>query len=77
MARSSGLESDGAAMRNARIAAGLTITDVAEAAGVGTAYVSRLERGLQRNPSPPVLKRLADALGVPLVEIAVKDAVER
>lgn len=51
----------GAQLRSARLALGLTQSDVAVKAGVSKAYVSKVETGKER-PSDPVIYRLADAL---------------
>ena len=48
---------------------GLTKRELARRAKVTEAYVSQLESGARRNPSLPVLKRLAKALGVPVTEL--------
>ena len=48
---------------------GLSQTEVAKRSGVTRFYVSQLESGLRKNPSLPVLKRLARALGVPVTEL--------
>ncbi len=48
---------------------GLSQTEVARRSGVTRFYVSQLESGLRKNPSLPVLKRLAKALGVPVTEL--------
>jgi len=45
-----------------RRAAGLRRSEVAALAGVSVEYVTRLEQGRDRRPSPPVLAALADAL---------------
>jgi transcriptional regulator with XRE-family HTH domain len=42
----------------------LTQRDLAKRAKVTEAYISQLESGRRKNPSLPVLKRLAKALGV-------------
>lgn len=47
----------------------LTKRDLAKRAKVTEAYVSQLESGVRRNPSLPVLKRLARALGVPVAKL--------
>ena len=39
--------------------------ELSRRAKVTEAYVSQLESGVRKNPSLPVLKRLARALGVP------------
>ena len=48
---------------------GLSQTEIARRAGVTRFYVSQLESGLRKNPSLPVLKRIAKALGVPVTEL--------
>ncbi|MFM8978929.1 MAG: helix-turn-helix domain-containing protein, partial [Planctomycetia bacterium] len=61
----------------ARAAAGLSQADLARRAGLTPAYVSLLESGRRRPPRPPVVERLARALGNapgPLLELA---ALER
>ena len=55
----------GTALRELRIASGLTQAALAEAAGLNRTYPSLLERGL-RAPTFLVMWRLSGALGVPL-----------
>jgi transcriptional regulator with XRE-family HTH domain len=43
---------------------GHTLTTLAQAARISLPYLSQLESGQRRDPRPPVVKRLADALGV-------------
>ena len=52
-----------------REAKGLTQRDLARRAKVTQGYVAQLEVGLKTNPSLPVLRRLAKALGVPVAEL--------
>jgi len=47
----------------------LTQRDLAKRAKVTEAYISQLESGARKNPSLPVLKRLAKALGVPVTAL--------
>jgi transcriptional regulator with XRE-family HTH domain len=56
-------------IRKLREARGLTQAEVAERADVKKQYVTMLERGARKNPSLPVLKRIAKALGVPVTEL--------
>ena len=51
-------------LKTERLSAGLSVTDLAERAGISKAYASQLEAGAQQNPSLDVLKTLADALGI-------------
>ena len=48
---------------------GMTQEQVAKQAKVTKFYISQLETGLRKNPSLPVLRRLAKALGVPVAEL--------
>ncbi len=56
-------------LRRIRDPKGLTQDDVARKAKVTKPYLSQLEPGARKNPSLPVLKRLARALGVPVTEL--------
>lgn len=69
MSRSAVRGFSGALVRRLRERYDWTINDLAGKAGVSPQALSTWEGG--RNlPSPPLLKRLADALGVPVVELA-------
>lgn len=59
---------DPARLRARRVAAGRQQADVAKAAGISAGYLCELERGT-RNPSPPMLKRLAEALGCQITDL--------
>jgi transcriptional regulator with XRE-family HTH domain len=59
----------GCAIRRLRRARGLTIEDLAFAAGLHPTYLSGIERG-ERNPTWAKLGGLADALGVSVSMIA-------
>ena len=56
-------------LKERREGLGLTREQLAEKAKVTTAYVSMLEAGKRKNPSLPVLRRLAKELGVPVTEL--------
>jgi len=58
----------GKQLRGLRLEKGLTLQGLAEEVGKSESYLSRLERG-QINPSLGTLKRIADALGRPLVHL--------
>ncbi|MGW6334302.1 helix-turn-helix domain-containing protein [Nocardia rhamnosiphila] len=51
-----------------RRAPGLRRAELATLAGVSVEYITRLEQGRDRNPSPQVLAALADALGLTSAE---------
>lgn len=59
----------GQAIREIRLREGLTQEDLALRAGFHLTWVSRVESGTQAT-GWPTLKRIADALGVRMVEIA-------
>ena len=59
------LEMLGGLLRAQRIAADLSLRDLAERTQVSNAYLSQLERGLHE-PSLSVLRAISSALGVPL-----------
>jgi transcriptional regulator with XRE-family HTH domain len=59
----------GTTVKTLRAQRGLTQVELAKRAKVGQAYIAMLERGARKNPSLPVLKRLARALGVPVGEL--------
>jgi transcriptional regulator with XRE-family HTH domain len=46
-----------------------SLTEVAAAAKISTAYLQKLEAGAVRQPSPNVLHQLADALGVSYTDL--------
>jgi transcriptional regulator with XRE-family HTH domain len=48
---------------------GMTQRALAKRARVTPGYVAQLETGLKKNPSLPVLRRLAKALGVPMAKL--------
>jgi len=54
----------GERLRTERMLKGLSVTELADRAGISKAYVSQLEAGAQQNPSLDVLKKLADALEI-------------
>lgn len=54
---------------------GLSLTELAERAGVAKSYLSALERNIQTNPSIQFLEKIADVLQVP-VDAFIKDEKE-
>jgi len=54
----------GLRMREARLAAKLTLAEVAEKAGLSAGYVSEVERNLA-NPSIGAVNRIVQAIGLP------------
>jgi XRE family transcriptional regulator of biofilm formation len=52
---------------------GLTLTILAERAGIAKSYLSNLERDIQKNPSIQVLEKIAAVLKVPVESILDQD----
>jgi transcriptional regulator with XRE-family HTH domain len=59
----------GSMIRDARAAHGLSLQQVAARAGCSSGYVHKLETDRVRTPSPRVLARLAEALGLAYGEL--------
>lgn len=51
---------------------GLTLTELAEKLGMSQPYLSQIENGKKGIPSPGVLGKLADPLGVTYIELMTK-----
>jgi XRE family transcriptional regulator of biofilm formation len=45
---------------------GMSLTELAERAGVAKSYISKLERDIQKNPSIEFLEKIAAVLNVPV-----------
>jgi len=63
-------ESLGLPERGRRRSLGLRRSDLAARAGISVEYLTRIEQGRDRNPSPPVLNALMDALSLDAAERA-------
>jgi transcriptional regulator with XRE-family HTH domain len=59
----------GAVLRQAREVRGLSAIETARGAGISSAYLSKLENDAVKRPSPKVLHRLSEVLGVPYAEL--------
>ena len=68
------LEALGALLRARRVAAAMSLRELAARTSVSNAYLSELERGLHE-PSLRVLRAIASALGTPLGPILVSAGV--
>ena len=66
-------EAVGQELRDERQDVGRTLADVAEEAGVSTQYLSEVERGL-KEPSSEVLRAVAGALDLRLVDLTIRVA---
>ena len=59
----------GALLKQAREVRALSTVDAARAAGISSAYLSKLENDAVKKPSPHVLHQLSEALTVPYAEL--------
>jgi transcriptional regulator with XRE-family HTH domain len=59
----------GAVLRRAREVRERSTADTARAAGISSAYLSKLEADAVKKPSPHVLLQLGEALAVPYAEL--------
>lgn len=55
---------------------GLNQTGLSEASGVSVSYLSQIERGRPADVRGPVLKKLADALGIEVAALPIADVAE-
>ena len=59
----------GPLLKRTRQVRALSASDVARAAGISAAYLSKLEHNAVKKPSPPVLHQLSEALDLPYAEL--------
>lgn len=59
----------GPVLKKLREAKGWSQAELARRVKVTRPYVTMLEAGVKKNPSLPILRRLAKALGVPVTEL--------
>jgi transcriptional regulator with XRE-family HTH domain len=64
------MQARGARIRRKREEAGHGLNAFAHLVGISPSWLSRIERDQTHQPSPGVLRRIADALGVAVNEIA-------
>lgn len=65
----------GARLREARVKAGFSLSELSELSGVSRAYVFRIETESGANPSLDVLTRIAGALDMTVAELLGKPAL--
>lgn len=56
---------------------GLTLTELAERAGIAKSYLSNIERNLNQNPSINVIEKIASVLEVDLKELLGSNSDEK
>src|SRR5690625_1426802 len=54
----------GEEIKSLREVQNISLHEMARLTGITRQYISRLERGLRKNPSPDVVKKVSEALGV-------------
>ncbi|SEA38958.1 XRE family transcriptional regulator, master regulator for biofilm formation [Thalassobacillus cyri] len=59
----------GERIRELREERGMSLSVLASRSGVSKSYISNIERGIQKNPSLIIMKKLAETLGVPLEDL--------
>lgn len=68
------LETLGALLRERRVAAGLSLRELARRTDISNAYLSQLERG-RHEPSLRVVRAVASALDVPLATLLARAGI--
>ncbi|GAE30017.1 helix-turn-helix domain-containing protein [Halalkalibacter hemicellulosilyticus] len=63
---------NGGNIRDLRKSKGMSLNELADVSGVSKSYISYIERGLQKNPSIIVLKKISDALDVEFMTLIEK-----
>ncbi|GGF30973.1 hypothetical protein GCM10010954_32670 [Halobacillus andaensis] len=63
------MDSIGERIRVLRLGKGLSVNQFANLSGVSKSYISNIERGVQKNPSLSVMRKLATTLDVPLEDL--------
>ncbi len=59
----------GQRLRQLRLSKGMTVVRLGEATGLSQAYISSLENGSRQSPTLKTIRRLAEALSVPVEEL--------
>ncbi|MFD0693918.1 helix-turn-helix domain-containing protein [Paenibacillus sp. GCM10027628] len=67
----------GKRVRKLRMERGLSLSELAEAAGVAKSYLSTIERDIHSNPSVHLLNKIAVALDVSLKQLLEPDTPEQ
>ncbi|ENQ3104906.1 Anti-repressor SinI [Bacillus sp. 491mf] len=62
----------GERIKRLRLQRGISLTELAEKAGVAKSYISSIERNLQKNPSIQFLEKISSVLHVP-VDVLLHD----
>lgn len=60
---------NGRSIRDLRKSKGMSLNELAQISGVSKSYISYIERGLQKNPSIIVLKKISEALNIEFITL--------
>lgn len=67
----------GSYIKQLRSKKGMSLSELAERAGVAKSYISSIERGIQQNPSIQTLEKISGVLGVPTEQLVNPSAQSR
>lgn len=59
----------GKKIKQLRLQRGISLSDLAERADVSKSYLSTIERDIQKNPSIQFLEKIADVLGISVLQL--------
>ena len=65
----------GKRIQELRLKRGMSLSELAERAGVAKSYLSAIERMIQINPSIQVLEKLSSVLGIPVQQLLVNEQI--
>ncbi|MBO9128493.1 helix-turn-helix domain-containing protein [Bacillus sp. 165] len=66
----------GERIKQLRLQRGISLTELAERAGVAKSYISSIERNIQQNPSIQFLEKVAVVLHVPVDSLIQDDSIQ-
>lgn len=66
----------GVKIKQARLERKMSISELAEKAGVAKSYLSSIERNIQSNPSIQFIEKISDVLGVSVNDLIREDTLE-
>ncbi|MFJ8527322.1 helix-turn-helix domain-containing protein [Bacillus sp. NPDC094106] len=67
----------GERIKRLRLQRGISLTELAEKAGVAKSYISSIERNLQKNPSIQFLEKIATVLQIPIDTLLHDEATSK
>lgn len=67
----------GERIKRLRISQGLSLNELATLSNVSKSYISYIERGIQKEPSPHIISRIAKVLNSTVEELMQFDSMEK